>query len=349
MFLNSLNIKIKKEEGVKMGLKALYSLILSIFIMFFSGCAPPKVSLMDYVVTDIDNKRAMHFMPDYVIQKKKPKIAVLPPSDNTPYSRCKLYATAQEYFIQNLAMAGSFELVERAQLNALMDELKFRAGVFGNIDAQRVAKLAEGVNFVFVGSISKANIKTKFTPASSWTDKKGKTHYISASCSEEAEVGLVFRVIEFPEGRIQKAFNMIGKQTNYRNVSSQYDCWIEDICGLLNKAVEKAINSSKKEIFNEFPVYGYIYKTLTNRKKLNERIAFITLGKTDGIKAGSVVEIIEFIRDKDPVKNAEIILQRVVGECTVSETELQNERSICIISEDCTERVFAGHAVKVKF
>jgi len=326
-----------------------FSGILSILIVFFVGCSPPKVSLMDYTVSDIDNKKAMHFIPDYIVQKKKPKVAVLPPSDNTPYSRCQLYINAQEFLVQTLALAGNVELVERTHLNAIIDELKFRAGISGDIDPQRFAKIAEGVDFVFVGSISKAYTQARFTPASSWTDKKGKTHYTSASCSEEAETGLVFRLLEFPEGRIQKAFNMIGRQINYREVSSQYDCRIQDPCGLLNKAIEKAINNSKNEIINTFPVYGYIYKTMTNRKNPQERVAFITLGTSDGIKAGSMVEIIEFIKETDPIKNTDIITSKIIGECTISETDLHNDRSICIIGEDYANKVFTGHAVKTKF
>lgn len=333
----------------KMRLKISFSFTLLVFIVFFTGCAPPKVSLLDYSVSEIDNKKASHLIPDYFIQKKKPKLAVLPPANNTSYSNCQLHLSAQEYLVQILAMTGNVELVERSHLNALMEELKFRSGVSGDIDPQRFAKIAEGIDFVFVGSISKAYTQTRFTPASSWTDKKRKIHYTSASCTEEAEAGLVFRLLEFPEGKIQKAFNMKGRQANYRNVSSQYDCMIQDSCGLLNKAIEKAINNSKNEIFNAFPVYGYIYKTMTNRKNPMERVAFITLGTADGIKAGSVVEVIEFTRETDPIKNTEIISQRVVGKCTVSETDLQADRSICIISEDCADRVFTGHAVKTKF
>lgn len=47
---------------------------------------------------------------------------------------------------------------------------------------------------------------------------------------------------------------------------------------------------------NAFPVFGYIYKTMSNRKNPIERIAFIRLVTLDGIKAGSKIEIIEFFK-----------------------------------------------------
>lgn len=332
-----------------MKLKNLFYLILIILLLSVLACAPPKISLMDYIILpDIDSKKAIHFLPDYVVQKKKPKIAVLPPSDTTQYSKCQLYRSAWEYLVQTLARSGSVEVVERSHLNAIMEELKFRAGISGDIDPGRLVKIAEGVDFIFVGSISKAYTGVRFTPSSSWTDKKGRTHYTAASCNEEAEAGLVFRLLEFPAGTVQKAFNMNGKETIYRQVSSQYDCKVQDICGLLNRAIDKAIENAKEDIMNAFPVFGYIYKTMSNRKNPRERIAFITLGTSDGIKAGSKVEIIEFIKEKDPVKDMETLTTRIVGECTVSDTDLQSDRSICIIAEDSVDKVFPGHAVKTK-
>ncbi|MGC9046089.1 CsgG/HfaB family protein [Thermodesulfovibrio sp. 3462-1] len=324
--------------------KTLYSVILSILMVAIWGCVPPKVSLMEYTMLDIDNKKVTHFMPDYAIQKRKPKIAILPPSDNTQFRGCELYSSAQEYLTQAFANTGSVELVERSQLKVLMEELKFRAGVSGDIDLQKFAKIAEKVDFVLVGSISKAYINVRFTPASSWTDKKGKTHYNPASCNEEGEIGLTLRLIQFPEGRIQKAFSMNGRAKNYRGQDNY--CRVEDPCGLLNKAIEKAINNSRSEIFDVFSVYGYIYKTMTNRKNPKERIAFITLGRSDGLKEGSIVEIVEFVKERDPVKNIDIITPRIVGECTVSETDLQSDRSICIIAEDYVDKVLTGHAIK---
>lgn len=51
-----------------------------------------------------------------------------------------------------------------------------------------------------------------YLPLSLWTDKKKRTNYTAASSNEEAEAGLVFRLLEFPAETIQKAFNMNGKK-----------------------------------------------------------------------------------------------------------------------------------------
>lgn len=62
---------------------------------------------------------------------------------------------------------------------------------------------------------------------------------------------------------------------------------------------------------NAFPVFGYIYKTMSNRKNPIERIAFIRLVTLDGIKAGSKIEIIEFFK-KNPVKDMETFTTRII-------------------------------------
>jgi len=327
---------------------------VSLFIIFFLifmlfSCVPQKINMSEYTtLSNIDSKIVTHPLPDYIVNKKKPKIAVLPPSDNTRYRQCNLYITAQEYLIQTLANTGIVEIVERSQLDAIMQEIKFKAGITGEIDAEKFSKIAYGVDFVIVGSISSASVTTRFTEGSSWVDKKGKRYNVSPSCNTEAKVDLRFRVITFPSGTIQTALNMKGNKSDLRDVQSSYDCRVLQPCELLVEAIDAAIDNGREDIMQSFPVYGYVYKTLTNRKNPKERLAFINLGINDGIKGGSELEIIEFIRETDPIKRIPIFRAQVIGECTVSETDLQHDRSICIVSEDSADRVFKGHAVKLK-
>lgn len=328
-----------------------FFLILIVCLIFLSlSCAPPKINMAEYAtMSDIDSRIVKHPLPEYIVNKKKPKVAVLPPSENPQYGRCQLSSTAQEHLVQTLANAGTVEVIERSQLNAIMQEIKFKAGITGEIDAEKFSKIANGIDFVIVGSIPSASTTTQFTEGSSWTDKKGRTHYVSPSCNEEAKVNLLFRVITFPSGTIQKALNMNGRKSIIRDVRSSFDCRVQDPCGLLGQAIYIAIDDATEELMQSFPVYGYIYKTMTNRKNPKERLAFINLGSTDGVKAGSELEIIEFVTDVDPIKGQKIITTQIIGACTVSETNLQPDISICIISEDFADRVFTGHAVKLKF
>jgi hypothetical protein len=61
--------------------------------------APQKISISEYRQTAIDSKTASHQLPQYVIDKKKAKLAVLPPGDATQYRNvCGLGQAAQENF-----------------------------------------------------------------------------------------------------------------------------------------------------------------------------------------------------------------------------------------------------------
>jgi hypothetical protein len=312
------------------------------------SCVPSKINIVEYATLDIDSKIASHRLPDYIIKKKRPKIAILPPSDATQYKQCQLYNVAWEYLTQYLQIAG-MELVERSQLNAIMQELKFREGISGDIDIQKFTQIARGVDFVVVGSVTSALTRADFSEGRTWTDKKGKVHYTPPSCSEEGKVSLSIRLLNFPSGIVQKTFLMEGKEfLGSREVSSSYECQITDPCGVLALATKRAIDNSKEDLIRAFPVYGYIYKTLTHPKEKTKRIAFINLGINDGLQPNSKLDIVEFLEERDPISGVTLLRTQTIGECTVSETDLQADKAICVISEDSVDRVLVGHAVKLK-
>lgn len=159
---------------------------------------------------------------------------------------------------------------------------------------------------------------------------------------------VAYRLVTFPRGNIQKAFQLDGDEAVGREVRSSYDCSVQDPCGLLSQAIYEAVDDAKESLAEAFPRYGYIYKTMTHNSDPKKRIAFITIGTSDGIKSGDKVEIIEFKKEKDPVKGIEFIQPTTIGECTITETDLSPDRSICVISDKVTERVFIKHAVKTK-
>ena len=82
---------------------------------------------------------------------------------------------------------------------------------------------------------------------------------------------------------------------------------------MLQEAVYRAIDDVKESLAEAFPVYGYISKTMTHNSNKKSRIAFLSLGKADGVEAGSTVDIVEFVPEKDPVKGATSLVPRVIA------------------------------------
>ncbi|MDP1758848.1 MAG: CsgG/HfaB family protein [Thermodesulfovibrionales bacterium] len=315
-----------------------------------SSCAP-KLSISEFRQVAIDSKTASHQLPQYVIDKKKAKLAVLPPGDSTQFrTACGLGQSAHENFTQTLAKIGTVEVVERSQLDAFMQEMKFQAGITSEVDANKFMQIAKGVDFVFVGAVSSAGVNASFTAGGMRKNVfTGKDYYANPSCSESGKVLVNYRLITFPSGSVQQVFQLDGQKTNLpRDVSSSYDCRVQNACGLLQEAVYRAIDDVKESLAEAFPVYGYISKTMTHNSNKKNRIAFLSLGKADGVEAGSTVDIVEFVPEKDPVKGTTSLVPRVISECTVTETELFPDRSICVIPEESADFVFVKHAVRTK-
>lgn len=320
-------------------------------IAFIASSCAPTLSVSEFRQTPVDSKTATHQLPQYVIDKKKAKLAVLPPGDATQYRNvCGLGNAAQENFTQTLAKIGTVEVVERSQLDVFMQEMKFQAGITSEIDANKFMQIAKGVDFVFVGGVSSAGVNASFTAGGMRKNIfTGKDYYANPTCTETGKVLVNYRLITFPSGSVQQVFQLDGQKTTLpRNVSSSYDCRVQNPCGLLQEAVYRAIDDVRESLAEAFPVYGYIFKTMTHKSKPKNRIAFLSLGKADGVEAGGAVDIVEFVSEKDPVKGTTALVPRVLAECTVTETELFPDRSICLIPEESADIVFVKHAVRTK-
>ncbi len=318
-------------------------------LICLSLCACAGVNMSDYTRQSLDEQTCNNVLPSYVVNKRKPKVAVLPPSDATVFakSNMNLSSTCQENLTQLLAETGSVEVVERGQLKQLMQEMKFESGVTGEIDAQKFMEIAKNVDYVLVGSISAASINASFTEASSWTDKKGVTHYSPPSCKETGNVSIDYRLVSFPSGKIVATLPMSGTKFSVRDVRSSYECAPRNT-QLIYDAINRAVDDSKETLIADLPVYGYVYKTMTSASDPKKRLAYISLGTADGLSAGNKVDIMEFTSEKDPVSGTLINSETSVAECKVLENELTPDRSICVPDEEGSGNVHVKDAVKTQ-
>ena len=233
-----------------------------------------------------------------------------------------------------------------------MQEMKFQAGITSEVDANKFMQIAKGVDFVFVGAVSSAGVNASFMAGGQrkniFTGKDVLCQSRTCSPSQE-RCWLITGLLLFLQAVSSRYSSLTARKPIYpRNVSSSYDCRVQNACGLLQEAVYRAIDDVKESLAEAFPVYGYISKTMTHNSNKKNRIAFLSLGKADGVEAGSTVDIVEFVPEKDPVKGVTSLVPRVIAECAVTETELFPDRSICIIPEESVDFVFVKHAVRTK-
>jgi hypothetical protein len=324
------------------------SLILVAFLAFSSGCST-GLNLARYHDAGIDDKTCQTELPVYVKEKKRPRVAVLPISDTSQFkSSLNLGPAAQDTLTQLIAASGGVEVLERSQLESFMQEMKFQGGMGAEVDPEQFIKIAKDIDTVFVGAISSATVASSFTEARTWTDKKGKTHTSSPSCAEEGKVAINIRALSSPSGTIQNSFQVKGRKHFSREVRSSSECKVQNPGGLLSESVNKAIDDAKEDIANTFPSLGYIYKTQTDNSDPKQRIAYINLGKSDGLVPGNKVDIIEYVQEMDKVRGTTRIVPKVITEALVSETQFLPDSSILVIPEETSDCVLVGQAVRTK-
>lgn len=317
-------------------------------LLLLSGCAT-TLDLGRYREIGIDEQNAKGELPHYVKEKKRPRVAVLPISDTSQYKESlKLAEAVQDSLTQLLVSSGSVEVMERAQLDSFMQEMKFQAGVGVEVDPDQFARIAKDVDTVFVGAITSAGATAAFTEARSWTDKKGKKHHNPPSCAEQGKVIVNFRALASPSGTIMNSFQVKGQKSINREVRYSSECQVQNPGGLLSESIYKAVDDAREDIANTFPSFGYIYKTMTNKEEPKQRIAFINLGRRDGLEPGNKVDIIEFAEERDRVRGGTRPVMRVLTEAVISADQFLDESAVLFIPEEAYDRVLVGHAVRTK-
>ena len=321
--------------------------VIVLSLPFLVSCAQ-KVNLANYQKMTADNQMASHTLPAHVLKESKAKLAILPPSSMTNlYPQCNLSNSAQESLVTTIAKIGGLDIVERSQIQSFMQETKFQASISGDIDMQKFQKIASDIDYVMVGSVASAGVNATFSEGRRWKDDKGQQRYSPPTCAEQGKVKITYRLVS-PSGNILKVFDMDGQKSSSGEVRYSSDCHVKNPCGALGEAIYRAVDDNLENFFEAFPSYGYIYKTLTNPKNPKERLAFISLGTSNNIKAGDKVDLIKFSQEKNPVTGKDMTNSDIISECTVLENDLQDKRSICMIEEEAADKVNVKHAVKTK-
>lgn len=318
-----------------------------VMLAFVSGCAT-TINLSKYNELEIDKKDCEIQPPDYIVSKKKPKVAILPVADVTDFEG-RLSKPAQETLTQTLTAGTGLEVVERSQMDKLFEEAKFKSNVGGDIDPEALVNLAKEIDFVILGSVSSAATGAKFTEASTYKDKKGKVHEIAPSCTISGEATVNVRAVSTATGAIYKVFTPFkGRVSGSTEVRGSHECRVRDPFQLALEATAKSIENGRDSFMDAFPNFGYVSKTMTNPKDGRDRVAQITLGRNDGLKPGDRVTLAKFVKSFDRIKKADSVSLQDLTEVQVSETGLGDEQSLVQIPEEVAAEVTVGYIVKTK-
>lgn len=320
---------------------------LALMLALTSGCAT-TINLANYGELEGDKRDCEITPPEYIINKKKPKVAILPVADVTAFAG-KLSKPAQETLTQLMTSGTGLEVVERSQMDQLFEEAKFKESVSGDLDPESLAQLAKDIDFVIIGSVSSIATGAKFTEESSYKDKKGKIHYTASSCTFSGEATVNVRAVSTATGSIYRVFTPFrGRVSSSTEVRSSRDCRVGDTFQLASQATAQAIENGRGSFMDAFPNYGYVSKTLTNPKDSKDRVAQITLGRNDGVRSGDWVTLAKYVKNFDRIKKSESLSLQDLGEVQINETGLADEQSYVVLPEEVAGEVAVGYIVKTK-
>lgn len=207
-----------------------------------------------------------------------------------------------------------FEIMERAQLSAVLGEAKFQnSGVVDDASAVALGKQL-GVKFVLVGSYSGDMSHT----VDRGTYKDGKSY---ENNYYPAKVGVSLRMVNVENGRIQETFEAAG--------AAKEDSGTRSISKMMNDVTRKL----DREVSNKFPQAGYII--VVN----SEKEAMIDLGKKSGVQADDYFVIVE--RGQD-------IVHPVTGKIIPGKKTVLTELKVISVDDETSIVKISGAKVPLK-
>lgn len=323
---------------------SLISAVLTVSML--SGCAH-TVEVGKFRESAMDLKVAEILPPRNVIDKKQPKVAILPFGEPAGFSD-QLNSTVQEGLTQIVSKGCGMEVVERSQAQKLFDEKRFVWSLDLGADFSEITKMVHDIEYVVLGSITNPSTGAEFTPSQTTCDNKGKCYTSKPSCTTRGMATVNVRVVNASTGSIAQSFEPFqGRVSNYSIVASKYDCHVSNPAPLIMQAVADAVKKAKKPFVDAFPRYGYLYKTMTGPD--NTRIAYVNIGRRDGIKGGDEVELIRYVREVDRVRKTEQLTTQKIADVKIADTDLQDSRCIILIPEEYSAQIMPGLAVRTKY
>jgi len=259
-------------------------------------------------------------------QEVKPRIAVMSFENNSTFSYWgdNLGAAAADELITQLVRAGTFIVVERTQVNAILEEQHF--GLSGAVDASTAAEIGKilGVQAVLMGSITQFSVDRKsagvgalrvsFTEAESRMDVR----LVSTTTAE---------ILAIAEGQGKKRMGGVGWE--------DFDFEREFDVGLAQEALRPAVETAVEEIVAQADLLAALAPVVAPGEVVGspgEGVVYIDKGTGDGIRIGQrfeVYRIVDEIRD-----SAGNVLDQVKEKVGVIEvTRVLSQSSICSVVE----------------
>jgi curli biogenesis system outer membrane secretion channel CsgG len=264
-------------------------------------------------------------MPGALLAQARPRVAVLAFENNTTSALFgdRLGLAASDEMATQLTQTGSFTVIERRAIDAILEEQ--RAGATGVIDPATAASIGKllGAQAVVVGSITKFAVDRK----------SGGIGPLSASYTE-AESAVDARVIDTTTGEILLVAEGQGKSriggAAYKDINLERDF----DAGLAQEALRPAIEKTVERIVGQEDLLESLAASAPAGQIVGSRDTdfYIDRGQNLGIEVGQRFEVMRVVdRITDSAGN---VLDEVTEKVGIIEvTRVLSQSAICRVIE----------------
>jgi hypothetical protein len=243
-----------------------------------------------------------------------PLLAVLPLQGQAAPAFANPADQVYQRVVQAFFLTKRFQLIERAQLEAVLGEGKLQSS--GLVDDATAVSLGKqmGAKFVVVGSYN----GTKSMTVDQGVSKEGRPYRYEY---HPAELAVSLRMVSVENGRIQELITVKGTAKDSSEARS------------IGTAMSDLSRKLDREVSNRFPVTGYLIKIIDDKQ------ALIDLGKKDGIAEKD--ELVVFDRAED-------IVHPVTGKIIKGEKRPITEFKVVSVDEETAIVKLSGAKVPLK-
>jgi len=319
-----------------------FSLLLASFTFFLSGCGTAIDNLNAYQQDIIE--KAEHMPSQKALAGEKFKVIVMNVEDKgfKVAKSANLGPALTRMLESEIGRDQAIDILDRSVSDKFAQEIQLNEMSGADISENSLLELAD---FAVVGELKNASFTSRFVQVQYWTDKKGYTHVIPAHYIYTAEVSGQIKIYELPSMKIKKIISFSDNQR--RSEDSKFlgrRAYVDN--GLVNKAGENAIHSSRLEIKNFLAPKGYV---IGARSFDGKKILKISLGSENGAKEGDSIDITTKKNVTDQLTEKTEVELYVIAHGTIS-NQIQ-KKSAWILVDDVSdgERVRLGDEAKIVY